>query len=312
MRAPVSPSKAYPDHTAALDGFRDYLILERSLSENTLWAYISDATRFTEYLESRQLTIPEVTLDTIHGFLSTLFDLGISLRSVARVKSGMKAFLHYCALEAWIEGDPASLVESSRITPALPSVLSTSEIDAMIEAINPLKQESIRNRAIIEMLYGSGLRVSEVVSLRISNLYSEEGFVRVDGKGSKQRLIPISPVALEAIAEYMEQRNEGPIKHGSEDILFLNRRGAPLTRVMVFYIVRDLALAAGISKKVSPHTLRHSFATHLLEGGANLRAIQQMLGHEDIGTTEIYVHLDRSRLRTELLEHHPLYCKSRK
>lgn len=312
MSTPGLHLKPYPGNLAALDGFRDYLLLERSLSENTLWAYISDATRFTEFLESRQLPLPDVNLDTIHGFLSTLFDLGISLRSVARVKSGMKAFLHYCAMEDWIEGDPASLVESSRITPALPSVLTIEEIDAMIAAINPEKQESIRNRAIIEMLYGSGLRVSEVISLRISNLYAEEGFVRVDGKGSKQRIVPVSPVALDAIGDYMELRDVGPIKSGSEDILFLNRRGAPLTRVMVFYIVRNLANDAGIAKKVSPHTLRHSFATHLLEGGANLRAIQQMLGHEDIGTTEIYVHLDRSRLRTELLEHHPLYCKPRK
>ena len=208
--------------------------------------------------------------------------------------AGIRAFFRFLRMEKKIERDPSELLESPRLGRTLPDVLSVAEIDAMTAAIDPSREESLRNRAIIETLYGSGLRVSELVDLRLSRLNLKDGFLIVEGKGSKQRLVPVSPVAAELILDYLEQRIRGPIKPGNSDILFLNRRGAALSRVMVFYIVRDLAAAAGIEKKVSPHTLRHSFATHLLEGGANLRAIQEMLGHESIATTEIYIHLDRA------------------
>ena len=242
--------------------------------------------------------------------LCTLRDIGIQPRSQARMIAGIRAFFRFLRMEKKIERDPSELLESPRLGRTLPDVLSVAEIDAMTAAIDPSREESLRNRAIIETLYGSGLRVSELVDLRLSRLNLKDGFLIVEGKGSKQRLAPVSPVAAELILDYLEQRIRGPIKPGNSDILFLNRRGAVLSRVMVFYIVRDLAAAAGIEKKVSPHTLRHSFATHLLEGGANLRAIQEMLGHESIATTEIYIHLDRSRLRRELLEHHPHYRKN--
>ncbi|MDE6836446.1 MAG: tyrosine-type recombinase/integrase, partial [Muribaculaceae bacterium] len=229
----------------------------------------------------------------------------------ARLISGLRAFFKFMRLEGYIDSDPTAMIEFPYLGRTLPDVLSLEEIDNMIAAIDPDKNESLRNEAIIETLYGSGLRVSELTSLRISRLYLEEGYMRIEGKGNKQRLVPLSPRASELIGLYMEQRLSGPVKPGNEDILFLNRRGAAMSRVMVFYVVRDLAAAAGIDKTVSPHTLRHSFATHLLEGGANLRAIQEMLGHESIATTEIYVHLDRSRLRAELMAHHPHYREKR-
>lgn len=206
-----------------------------------------------------------------------------------------------------IDADPSALLESPNIGRHLPDVLDVEEIDAMIAAIDFSKEEGLRNQAIVETLYGSGLRVSELTDLRISRIDMEQGYALVEGKGSKQRIVPLSPASMSLIQEYMPQRARLNIKPGNGDILFLNRRGAAMTRVMVFYIIRDLARAAGIQKKVSPHTLRHSFATHLLEGGANLRAIQEMLGHESIATTEIYIHLDRTRLRDELLTHHPHY-----
>ncbi|MDE6297444.1 MAG: tyrosine-type recombinase/integrase, partial [Muribaculaceae bacterium] len=242
--------------------------------------------------------------------LSSLRDMGIQPRSQARLISGIRAFFKFMRMENYIDSDPTALIEFPYLGRTLPDVLSVDEIDAMIAAIDYDKKEALRNETIIETLYGSGLRVSEIINLRLSRLYLEEGYMRVEGKGNKQRLVPLSPKAIELIYEYLEQRIMQPIKPGNEDILFLNRRGAAMTRVMVFYIIRDLATAAGIDKTVSPHTLRHSFATHLLEGGANLRAIQEMLGHESIATTEIYVHLDRSRLRAELLAHHPHYRKN--
>lgn len=222
----------------------------------------------------------------------------------------MRSFFKFMKMEGYIEADPSELIESPRLGKHLPDVLSIEEIDAMIAAIPSDKEESLRNNAIVETLYGSGLRVSELVEARISRMSLDDALLIVEGKGSKQRIVPMSPASVSLIRDYLPQRSRLKIKKEGEDIIFLNRRGAPLTRVMVFYIIRDLAAAAGIQKTVSPHTLRHSFATHLLEGGANLRAIQEMLGHESIATTELYLHLDRSRLRRELLEHHPHY-KSR-
>lgn len=295
-----------------IEDFCRHLVLERGLSAHTADAYAVDAGHLLDFATERGVALEEISENDLHELLCTVRDLGIQPRSQARMIAGIRAFFRYLKMDGRIERDPSELLESPRLGRSLPDVLSVAEIDAMTAAIDPAKEESLRNRAIIETLYGSGLRVSELVDLRLSRLNLKDGYLIVEGKGSKQRLVPMSPVASELILDYMEQRIRGPIKPGNGDILFLNRRGAAMSRVMVFYIVRDLATAAGIEKKVSPHTLRHSFATHLLEGGANLRAIQEMLGHESIATTEIYIHLDRSRLRRELLEHHPHYKKSDK
>ncbi len=295
-----------------IEDFCRHLVLERGLSAHTADAYAVDAGHLLDFATERGVALEEISENDLHELLCTVRDLGIQPRSQARMIAGIRAFFRYLKMDGRIERDPSELLESPRLGRSLPDVLSVAEIDAMTAAIDPAKEESLRNRAIIETLYGSGLRVSELVDLRLSRLNLKDGYLIVEGKGSKQRLVPMSPVASELILDYMEQRIRGPIKPGNSDILFLNRRGAAMSRVMVFYIVRDLATAAGIEKKVSPHTLRHSFATHLLEGGANLRAIQEMLGHESIATTEIYIHLDRSRLRRELLEHHPHYKKSDK
>ena len=291
--------------------FAHHLVLERGLSDNTARGYLVDVGHLLEFVETQGLSLDKVTRDDIHTLLCELHDLGISARSQARFIAGIRSFFKFLRLEGYIESDPTELIESPRIGRSLPDVLSVEDIDAMIAALPADKDETPRNHAIIETLYGSGLRVSELVALRLSRISLDEGYIIVEGKGGKQRLVPLSPVAIELIRDYLPLRERGVIKPGNEDILFLNRRGAPLTRVMVFYIIRDLAVAAGINKKVSPHTLRHSFATHLLEGGANLRAIQEMLGHESIATTEIYLHLDRSRLRSELLTHHPHYRQER-
>ncbi len=293
-----------------IEDFCRHLVLERGLSAHTAEAYAVDAGHLLDFAADRGLAVAEIREEDLHQLLCTLRDIGIQPRSQARMIAGIRAFFRFLRMEKKIERDPSELLESPRLGRTLPDVLSVAEIDAMTAAIDPSREESLRNRAIIETLYGSGLRVSELVDLRLSRLNLKDGFLIVEGKGGKQRLAPVSPVAAELILDYLEQRIRGPIKPGNSDILFLNRRGAALSRVMVFYIVRDLAAAAGIEKKVSPHTLRHSFATHLLEGGANLRAIQEMLGHESIATTEIYIHLDRSRLRRELLEHHPHYRKN--
>ena len=238
--------------------------------------------------------------------MAALHDLGIGPRSVARIISGIKSFYKYLRLEGFTDDTPTSLLDSPRLGRHLPEVLTLDEIDAMVGCIDMSTPEGLRNRAIIETMYGCGLRVSELVGLQMSLVYADEEFVVVRGKGDKQRLVPISQVALELIGRYVsEVRSHLVVKRGCEDILFLNRRGGQLSRQMVFIIIKRLCELAGIHKTVSPHSLRHSFATHLLEGGANLRAIQQMLGHESITTTEIYVHIDRSRLRQEIMEHHP-------
>lgn len=290
--------------------FSRYLLLERGLSEHTAKGYLVDVGHLLDYTRSHSVELTDIKQEDILSFLCEIHDMGISARSQARMIAGIRSFFRFMKMEGEIQSDPSELVESPKIGRTLPDVLSVEEIDAMILAIPPDKPESLRNHAIIETLYGSGLRVSELVDLRLSRVSFDDGYMIVEGKGDKQRLVPLSPVASDLIKEYLPIRNVGPIKKEGSDILFLNRRGAPLTRVMVFYIIRDLAAAAGITKKVSPHTLRHSFATHLLEGGANLRAIQEMLGHESIATTEIYLHLDRTRLRAELLEHHPHFSKT--
>ncbi|MDE6866122.1 MAG: tyrosine recombinase XerD, partial [Muribaculaceae bacterium] len=295
------------DGEAILEDFKSYLGLERGLSVHTLSNYAVDVEHLLDFSEQHSILLNEITEEDLHYLLASLRDMGIHARSQARLISGLRAFFKFMRLEGYIDSDPTAMIEFPYLGRTLPDVLSLEEIDNMIAAIDPDKNESLRNEAIIETLYGSGLRVSELTSLRISRLYLEEGYMRIEGKGNKQRLVPLSPRASELIGLYMEQRLSGSVKPGNEDILFLNRRGAAMSRVMVFYVVRDLAAAAGIDKTVSPHTLRHSFATHLLEGGANLRAIQEMLGHESIATTEIYVHLDRSRLRAELMAHHPHY-----
>ncbi|MDE7116694.1 MAG: site-specific tyrosine recombinase XerD [Muribaculaceae bacterium] len=293
-----------------LSDFSNFLLLERGLSGHTLESYHTDVIHLLEFLEERELSLTEVDTDALHQFLCTLRDLGISPRSQARMLSGIRAFFRFLRLEGYTDTDPCELLEAPRFGRTLPDILSVDDIDSMIAALDPEKDETPRNHAIIETLYGSGLRVSELVELRMSRVNLDEGYVIITGKGNKQRLVPLSPESIRLIREYLPIRERLKIKPDSSDILFLNRRGGMMTRVMVFYVIRDSAAAAGIIKKVSPHTLRHSFATHLLEGGANLRAIQEMLGHESISTTEIYIHLDRSRLRSELMEHHPHYKKS--
>lgn len=299
---PIRPLKS-PE--LILQDFEAHLLLERSLSRNTVSAYNIDVRHLLEFTDSQSLLLPEVTTDNLHSFLATLHDLGISPRSQARLIAGIRCFFRFLRLENYIKADPSELLESPTLGRELPDVLTVEEIDAMINALPPGKEETPRNHAIIETIYGSGLRVSELCDARLSRLSLDDALLIVEGKGSKQRVVPLSPTAVSLIQDYLPQRARLNIKPSGQDTIFLNRRGAPLTRVMVFYIIRDLAAMAGIAKTVSPHTLRHSFATHLLEGGANLRAIQELLGHESISTTELYLHLDRSRLRRELLEHHP-------
>ena len=287
-------------------GYQTYLRIEKGLALNTAQAYGDDVDKLTRYLAEQGIAVEQANTRDLESFIAALHDLGIGPRSVARIISGIKSFYKYLRLEGFTEQNPTQLLDSPRLGRHLPEVLTLAEIDAMISCIDMSTPEGIRNRAIIETLYGCGLRVSELVGLQMSLIYADDEFVLVRGKGDKQRMVPISQVELETIAHYVsEVRSKLVVSRGSEDILFLNRRGHQLSRQMVFIIIKRLCELAGIHKQVSPHTLRHSFATHLLEGGANLRAIQQMLGHESITTTEIYVHIDRSRLRQEILQHHP-------
>ena len=282
-----------------------YLHLEKGMTDNTIEAYIDDVEKLIRYLELSGCSWQEANRDVLVNFVCTLQDVGIGARSQARVISGVKSFFRFLKLEGFIEEDFSESLEMPRLGRQLPSILSVDEINAMIASIDLTVPEGQRNRAIIEVLYSCGLRVSELVGLRISQLYLDDEYICVEGKGGKQRLVPISAQAIREIEQYMLVRAKQKIKTGEEDYLFLNRRGSHMTRVMVFYIVRNLCDLCGIKKRVSPHTLRHSFATHLLENGANLRAIQSMLGHESITTTEIYVHLDRHFLRHEIIAHHP-------
>ncbi|MDE6498882.1 MAG: tyrosine recombinase XerD [Muribaculaceae bacterium] len=288
-----------------LDSYNAWLMLERGLSPNTRAAYSADAGRLIQWLAEQGSSPQQASIDTLHGFVAELHDLGISPRSQARIISGIKSLYRFMRLEHLIDTNPSLLLDAPRTGHHLPEVLTVQEVDAMLAAIDPGAQHAVRNRAIIEVLFSCGLRVSELVALEISRINLQLGFLTVTGKGSKERMVPLSPSAIYEIEQWLQERTAYPVKAGHEGYLFLNRSGRALTRVMVFYIVRDLAAAAGIRKTISPHTLRHSFATALLEGGANLRAIQQMLGHESIATTEIYLHLDNARLRDEILRCHP-------
>ena len=267
---------------------------------------MDDVLKLISYFSDCGMDLRDVTLDDLHEFAAALGDLGIAPRSQSRIISGVRSFFRFLNIEGYRQDDPGELLESPRIGRHLPDVLSVQEIDSILQAIDRTLPEGQRNSAMIETMYSCGLRVSELCSLKLADLFPEEGFVRVTGKGSKQRLVPISERALHEIELYLSQRCHIDVKAGAEPFLFLSfRRGKPISRVMVFDMVKELAAKAGIRKKVSPHTFRHSFATHLLEGGANLRAIQAMLGHEKISTTEIYTHIDRSRLRDEIISHHP-------
>lgn len=288
-----------------ISSYYTYLRLEKGLSPNSIDAYKKDFIKLKIFLDSENIRYSEVTYNTLQQFVAQLSDIGIHPRSQARIISGIKSFFRFAVLDGFIESDPTELLESPKIGLKLPVILSVNEVDQIISSINLALPEGHRNRAMLEVLYSCGLRVSELIDLKFSDIYPDEGFIRVTGKGSKQRLVPISETAIKEINNYLINRNGIVIKKGFEDTLFLNRRGTGLSRVMVFYIIKQQALAAGITKNISPHTFRHSFATHLLEGGANLRAIQLMLGHEKITTTEIYIHVDRSFLRSEILSFHP-------
>ena len=285
--------------------YRRYLKLEKGYSANTLDAYLRDVDKLLRYLALEQVDVLDVKLEDLEHFAAFISDLGIGPRSLARILSGVRQFYRFLVVDGYLEIDPTELLESPKQPDHLPEVLSTAEIDLLEQAIDLTKWEGHRNRAIIEVLFSCGLRVSELTNLKLSNLYVDEQYIRVMGKGSKERLVPISPRALDELNYWFADRNEMKIKPGEEDYVFLNRRGHHLTRTMILIMIKRYALEAGIKKTISPHTLRHSFATSLLEGGADLRAIQAMLGHESIGTTEIYTHIDTSTLRQEILEHHP-------
>lgn len=285
--------------------YRRYLKLEKGYSVNTLDAYMRDVDKLLRYLAVEQVDVLDVKLEDLEHFAAFISDLGIGPRSLARILSGVRQFYRFLVIDGYLEVDPTELLESPKQPDHLPEVLSTAEVDLLEQAIDLSKWEGHRNRAIIEVLFSCGLRVSELTNLKLSNLYIEEQYIRVMGKGSKERLVPISPRALDELSYWYADRNVMKIKPGEEDYVFLNRRGQHLTRTMILIMIKRYALEAGIKKTISPHTLRHSFATSLLEGGADLRAIQAMLGHESIGTTEIYTHIDTSTLRQEILEHHP-------
>jgi integrase/recombinase XerD len=290
-----------------LDEYHLYLKFEKALSNNTIEAYESDLLKLADYLGDAHIALETAKAEHLRDFIIEISSLGIHPRSQARILSGIKSFYHFLIYKNHSTGDPTELLESPRIGLRLPEVLSIEEIDKIVNAVDLSKSEGQRNKAIIEVLYGSGLRVSELIGLQLSKLYTDEGYMLVDGKGSKQRLVPMSVQSIKQIELWKTDRNMLTIKKGHEDILFLNRRGSKLTRAMIFTIVKELALLAGIRKNVSPHTFRHSFATHLLENGANLRAIQQLLGHESITTTELYTHIDVHFLRTTVMECHPMY-----
>ncbi|MBF1634078.1 MAG: tyrosine recombinase XerD [Prevotella sp.] len=285
--------------------YRRYLKLEKGYSANTLDAYMRDVDKLLRYLAVDQVDVLDVKLEDLEHFAAFISDLGIGPRSLARILSGVRQFYRFLVIDGYLEVDPTELLESPKQPDHLPEVLSTAEVDLLEQAIDLSKWEGHRNRAIIEVLFSCGLRVSELTNLKLSNLYIEEQYIRVMGKGSKERLVPISPRALDELNYWFADRNVMKIKPGEEDYVFLNRRGQHLTRTMILIMIKRYAVEAGIKKTISPHTLRHSFATSLLEGGADLRAIQAMLGHESIGTTEIYTHIDTSTLRQEILEHHP-------
>ncbi|MEO8149173.1 MAG: site-specific tyrosine recombinase XerD [Bacteroidia bacterium] len=291
-----------------IKGFSSYLKLERSLSANSVEAYNDDVLKLYHFLEAKQLSLtPEqITLDHLHQFINWINEFNLSAHTQARIISGIKAFYKYLLMENVITKNPTELLEGPKLGRKLPDTLSVEEIDKLIDAIDLSKPEGERNKAILETLYSSGLRVSELVNLKISNIHSEIGFLKITGKGDKERLVPIGKTALKQINNYVEKyRNHLDIKKGHEDFMFLNQNGKQLTRVMIFIIIKNLAIKIGLHKTISPHTFRHSFATHLVEGGADLRAVQEMLGHESITTTEIYTHLNRDYLRENIMRFHP-------
>ena len=288
-----------------IDKYKTWLRLEKSLSANSIEAYLTDLDKLIRFVESEGKDFATISYQDLQQFVAQLRDIGIHPRSQARIISGIKSFFRFLLLDEYITADPTELLESPKIGLKLPEVLTINEINDILDTIDLSLPEGQRNRAMLEVLYSCGLRVSELISLRYSDVYFDEGFIRVEGKGSKQRLVPISETAIREIKNYLLDRNLMVVKKGFEDILFLSRRGTALSRIMVFHIIKQQTEMAGVHKNVSPHTFRHSFATHLLEGGANLRAIQEMLGHEKITTTEIYTHIDRQFLRKEILEHHP-------
>lgn len=291
------------------DEYHLFLSLEKGLSANSVLAYERDLKKLEDYLTEAKIDFQDVTIEVLRDFVVEISDMGIHARTQARIISGIKSFYHFLIYKNRMQHDPTELLESPKIGLYLPDVLSLSEIDDMIACIDLSSRLGHRNKAIIETLYGSGVRVSELTGLKLSNIYADEGYMQVEGKGNKQRLVPVSPVALQQIELWLADRKLLDIKKGNEDFLFLNNRGSRLTRAMIFEIVKQLSELAGIRKPVSPHTFRHSFATHLLENGANLRVIQQLLGHESITTTELYTHMDMSYLRDTILQYHPLYKK---
>jgi len=290
----------------SIKSFKSYLQIERSLSDNSVQAYTRDVKKFANYAIPLDLSELKITRENISNFLSEIKDEGISARSQARIISGIKAFYKYLIMEDYLKVNPTELIESPRIGLRLPDTLSLIEIDDLIAGVDLSNKQGERNRAILETLYSCGLRVSELTNLQLSNTHFKQGYLKVIGKGDKERLAPIGGRAIKHLTIYInEVRNHQEIKKGHEDFVFLNNRGAKLTRVMIFLIIQKLAEQIGLKKKISPHTFRHSFATHLIEGGADLRAVQEMLGHESITTTEIYTHLDKEYLRSNIIQFHP-------
>ncbi len=285
--------------------YKQYLLLERGLSANTIDAYMRDLSKLTDFMNQRGLSIDEIKRAHIEELLSELYDKNIKSRSIARILSGLKSFFNYLELEEYVSSNPIALIDSPQVGFKLPVYLSIEEIDSILGVIDVSSPEGARNYAIIETLYSCGLRVSELINLRFSDLYFDEGFIRVRGKGNKQRLMPISEIAIQKINNYLHHRANISIKRGNEDVLFVSSRGKAISRITIFHYIRKYSEEAGIEKDIGPHVLRHSFATHLLERGANIRVIQEMLGHEKISTTEIYTHLDTKFLRQEIIEHHP-------
>lgn len=286
--------------------FISFLKIEKGLAENSIFAYQNDIEKLKCFALDRKIGPTDITYEDLKEFIAVLYDLGLSPRSQARIISGIKQFFIFLLIEDAIKDDPSELLEMPRLGKKLPEVLSVEEIDALIQAIDMSKAESHRNKAILETLYSCGLRVSELINLRFSDLFFEEGFIRVIGKGNKERLVPVSESVEKEISIYNDHvRRHQTIKQGFENIVFLNRRGEQLTRIMIFTIIKQLATSIGLKKNISPHTFRHSFATHMIEGGANLRAVQEMLGHESITTTEIYTHLDQNYLRSAIISYHP-------
>ncbi len=288
-----------------LEQYRQYLRLEQNLTENSVEAYLSDSAKLIDYVETEGLEWREVDYATLQQFLAQLYDIGITARSVARIISGVRSFFRFLLLEEYIESDPSELLEAPKIGVHLPEVLTVEEIDAIIKVADVDTAEGPRNVAIIELLYSCGLRVSELCSLRLADIFIDEEYLRVFGKGRKERLVPMSQKAIRSIERYLSSPGRAEPKRGEEIYLFLSKRGVRISRITVFALVKDLAEKADIQKNISPHTFRHSFATHLLEGGAHLEAIRLMLGHADISTTSIYTHIDRSHLRDQILKYHP-------